>query len=121
MSRKTDLIKQIAREIGWTQTDIQRAIRYCECKGNSKEEIIACCIKYSGSELKRRNRIIGNLKGKNKKQQDTIELLVDRVSQLKDFYSHGFDVLKATIREQANYIDELLRDIKDKDYTGGSS
>jgi predicted RNase H-like nuclease (RuvC/YqgF family) len=114
MAKETDqLIKEVASEIGWTQADIKRALEKFEGDG-TKESITAACLLYAGSELKQRNNVIGGLKGANKRNKETIEDLMNQLRKVQDFYSQNFETMKATIREQSNYINELLKSISNK-------
>jgi len=110
---KQELIKKVSNDIGWTQADIKRAIANCKFDANSGEKIWACCMEYAGSESKKRNREIGGLKGRNKKQKEIIEKLINQLSKQQDFYTKILDFMKLTNREQANYIKKLLRNAKD--------
>jgi hypothetical protein len=115
MAKATDkLIKEVSSEIGWTQADIKRALDEFDGEAVTKESIKAACLRYAGPELKQRNNVIGGLKGANKRNKDTIENLINQLTKVQDFYSQSFETMKATIQEQGNYINELLRSVNNK-------
>jgi hypothetical protein len=109
MASKQQLIKEVAVELGWTQADIERALSEY---GNvsTKEEVFACCVRYAGPALKRFNYQVGALKKASDKQKGIIAELVEKLTNVEYFYqSELVPTLKATIKEQANYIKDLLK------------
>ena len=106
---KKELIKEVAKEIKWTQADVIRAVE-CYDEVTTKEEIMACCLHYAGSELKKRNYELGAQKRVSKQQKAMILDLIDQVTKIDAFYKDQIvPNLKATISSQAERIEELLK------------
>lgn len=109
MPSKSDLIKEVAQEIQWTQKDVQRAIdSYGDVK--TKEEIIACCLRYAGPELKRKSYELGSQKRINQQNKNLIKNLTEQLLEVNNFYQNQLvPTLKATIQAQQNNIEDLLK------------
>ena len=109
MSSKQQLIKEVATEIRWTQADVQRAL---DQYGNvsTKEEIYSCCLRFAGPELKKRKYEIGALKKVSNSHKDTINMLVEQLTSVEDFFQNELvPTLRATIDAQAIYIQDILK------------
>jgi len=109
MKSQDKLIKKVAEKFDWSIADVKRAV---EDYGDfsTEEEVIACCLRYSGIELKRRNYQIAAQKRVNSRQKVQIEKLVNQLISIQDFYQNQLvPNLKATIEAQAEYIAELLK------------
>jgi dsDNA-specific endonuclease/ATPase MutS2 len=109
MANKQELIKEVAQNFGWSQADVKRALEeYGDFE--TKEEIMACCLHYSGSELKKRNYSLGALKRANDKQKQAIKELIDKVTAIPNFYQNEvIPNLRGVIDAQAERITELLK------------
>lgn len=111
MANKTELIKEVAQEIQWTQADVVRAVE-CYDEVTTKEEIIACCLHYAGSELKKRSYQLGAQKRVNNQQKIIITNLIDQITKIDLFYKDELiPNLKSTISAQAERIEELLKQV----------
>ncbi|MGI0497167.1 hypothetical protein [Limnospira platensis] len=110
MTSKTELIKQVAEKISWTQADVKRAVNGDDVK--KEEDVIACCLRYAGPELKKRNYQIGAIKRVTSQQKSMIESLIEQINDVKTLYSKDLvPNLRQTINEQANQIVDLLKDV----------
>ncbi len=110
MTSKTELIKQVAEKISWTKADVERAVNGDGVK--KEEDVIACCLLYSGRELKKRNYQIGAMKRVTSQQKSMIESLIEQINDVKTLYSNDLvPSLRKTINEQANQIVDLLKDV----------
>ncbi len=109
MVSKQQLFKEVSNELGWTQADVQRAVgEYGDV--STKEEVYACCMRYAGPELKKRNYERAAQKRINTQSKETINNLVDQLTSITFFYQNQLvPTLRATIAEQAGNIKELLR------------
>lgn len=117
----TTLIKQVANEFGWTQADIKHAIEASQDEVTTRDEIIACMIRYAGPALLQRNRELGAQKRVSNQQKEMIASLVDQLTSVQSFYAtQVVPTLKATIDEQATYIADLLKQVSGKNQ-GGSN
>lgn len=109
MANKQQLINEVAREIGWSQTDVERALDEFGY-ASTKEEIYACCLRFAGPELRKRNYQLGALKRVSNNHKETIKNLVEELTSVQDFYGNKFvPTLKATINAQKTYIKDLLK------------
>jgi hypothetical protein len=109
MASKQQFIKEVAQEINWTQADVKRALdEYGDV--HTKEEVLACCLRFAGVELKKRNYQIGSLKKASNNHQEIIKTLTEKLTSVENFYQNELvSVLKATIAAQAERIEELLK------------
>ncbi|MBO1066248.1 MULTISPECIES: hypothetical protein [Nostocales] len=109
MASKEQLIKEVAQEIKWTQADVKRALdEYGDV--HTKEDILACCLRFAGPELKKRNYQIGSLKKVSKNDQEIIKQLTEQLINTQNFFQNQMvPTLKATITAQAERIEELLK------------
>lgn len=109
MASKQQLIKEVATEIKWSQADVKRAL---EAYGDfsTKEDIYACCLRYAGPEMKKRNYELRAQKQVNSNHNETIKNLVEQLTNVKNFYSNQLiPTLEATIAAQSDQIKELLK------------
>ncbi|NJN23037.1 MAG: hypothetical protein HC812_20010 [Leptolyngbya sp. RL_3_1] len=106
------LIKQVAADFSWSQADIKRAIDASQDEVTSRDEIIACMIRYAGPALLKRNRELGAQKRVSSQQKEMISSLVEQLTNVQSFYATQLvPTLKATIDEQATYIADLLKQV----------
>lgn len=106
-------IQEISRDTGWTKKSIRAAIQEYGCDVTCKEDLTLAMLCFARQELKSKGYTIGVLKRSNNKKKQIIEDLIIQLERVQEFYEKSLEIARATIREQGNYINELLQKHKD--------
>jgi hypothetical protein len=105
-----ELVTQIANEFGWTQAAMKLALENSRDEVTTREEVILCMLRYAGPTLKRNNYERGALKRATDHQKKMLAGLIQQLTDVQDFYASKLvPSLRATINEQAAYINDVLK------------